>query len=246
MGVINIYNMSRSEEFKNQNQNPCELFLRWSSENGVFEFYNKEIEAREVFGNKFSFLFLKQLHTVKGWSSASESGIYSNEVDKIGQEELNVRSFKGGGIAKGLWRDIKYTVKDFGGHYVRSVYIMLEDGTLANLQLKGSQAQVWYEFTQKTFSRLQDEWVKVDGSRKMKNGSIEYTVPTFSFLSSLNSVENEKAEKVYATLKLYMDAYLAFNKNEVVTDSNKIEASPVPPAHGDEDIVFNDGDDLPF
>ena len=50
------------------------------------------------------------MHTVRGWSNSSESGIYSNEVQYIGQEELNVRSFKGGEIACGLWKDIKNKV----------------------------------------------------------------------------------------------------------------------------------------
>lgn len=245
--------MSRADEFKNQNPNPCELFLNWNSNEGCFQYWDKEEERNVPLKMPFKFLFLKQLHTVKGWSNSSESGIYSNEVDKIGEEKMNVRSFKGGQIAEGLWKDIKAKVKDFGGHYVRSVYIMLENGTLANLQLKGSQAQEWYEFTKKTFKRLQDEWVEVSGADGRKNGSVKYTVPIFVFNTSLNSTENDKAEKVYATIKMYMDAYLESNQEERVLESavenyeNKQQMQPVPPIEEDAKLAaVEEDDDLPF
>lgn len=244
--------MSRADEFKNQNPNPCQLFLNWNSNDGQFEFYDKDAEKKVAVKSPFKFLFLKQLHTVKGWSNSSESGIYSNEVDKISEEKMNVRSFKGGQIAEGLWKDIKPRVKDFGGHYVRSVYIMLEDGTMANLQLKGSQAQAWYEFTKKTFKRLQDEWVEVTGAEKKKNGSVTYTVPNFIFNTSLNSTEGEKAEEVYSVLKMYMDAYLAANEVEQHLESavdayeEKQEMPPTPPIEEDEKLVAVEDDDLPF
>lgn len=247
--------MSRADEFKNQNPNPCGLFLNWNSNEGCFQYWDKENEQNVALKAPFKFLFLKQLHTVKGWSNSSESGIYSNEVDKIGEEKMNVRSFKGGQIAEGLWKDIKSRVKDFGGHYVRSVYVMLEDGTLANLQLKGSQAQEWYEFTKKTFKRLQDEWVEMTGPDARKNGSVKYTVPTFIFNTSLNSTENEKAEKVYATIKMYMDAYLEANQVQDAVLESAVEAyeekqniPPAPPLDEYKELVTqeDDNDDLPF
>ncbi|MBO0323501.1 hypothetical protein J0X14_14425 [Muricauda sp. CAU 1633] len=246
--------MSRADEFKNQNPNPCNIFLNWNSNDGCFQYWDRESETNVPVKMPFKFLFLKQLHTVKGWSNSSESGIYSNEVDKIGEEKMNVRSFKGGQIAEGLWKDIKARVKDFGGHYVRSVYIMLEDGTLANLQLKGSQAQEWYEFTKKTFKRLQDEWVEVVGADARKNGSVKYTVPQFVFNTSLNSTEGEKAEEVYAVIKMYMDAYLASNQVEKELESavdayeEKQNMPPTPPVEEDAVLAVQEDDesDLPF
>jgi len=83
-------------------------------------------------------LVLDELHTIKGWNDATSSAIYSNEVKWISKDELLVKPFKGNEIAKGLYKDIKEKVKAAGAHYVKSVYCMLEDGSIANLQLKGA------------------------------------------------------------------------------------------------------------
>ena len=46
--------------------------------------------------------------------------------------------------------------------------------------------QSWGEFTQKTRSRLPDEWVVVTKANELKNGSINYSVPEFEFSGSLS------------------------------------------------------------
>lgn len=229
--------MSRRDEFKNENPNPAKRFLDWKSDEQCFSYYDKEKDERIKVELPFKFLTLKEMHTVKGWSDASESAIYSNEVKYIGTEELNVRSFKGGEIAKGLYKEIKNRVKDFGGYYVKSIYIMTEDGEIWNLQLKGSAVQQWGEFTQKTRSRLSDEWVEVVEAEERKKGSIKYTVPVFRFNTSLSTEQGEKADEVYNTLQLYMDSYLA---------AKEVEETINPPAEPKADLVAADDDDLPF
>ena len=222
--------MSRTDEFKTESKNPSKYFLEWKSNKKTFEYYDKEAGVNVEVKLPFKFLTLKEMHTVKGWSDSSESAIYSNEVKYIGTEELNVRSFKGGEIAKGFYKDIKNRVKDFGGHYVKSIYIMTEDGEIWNLQLKGSTVQQWGEFTQKTRSRLSDEWVEVTEAEERKKGSIKYSVPIFMFNTSLNSEEGKTADKVYAALELYMNSYL---------DSKEVEKA-------DEEMELVKDDDLPF
>lgn len=199
--------MSRKSEFQNENPNPTKIFMEWASNDKTFKFYNKEKKENVLLELPFKFLALMEMHTVKGWNDASESAIYSNEVKFIGTEELTVKSFKGGLIAKGLYKEIKEQIKGAGAHYTKSIYVMLEDGTIANLQLKGSVVREWGEFTKKTRARLFDEWVEVKEALEMKKGSIIYTVPTFLFNTSLTNEEGKMADDSWNILEEYIDRY---------------------------------------
>ena len=233
--------MSRKDEFKNENPNPSNYFLEWKSELQCFSYYDKEKQERVPVELPFKFLTLKEMQTVKGWNDASESAIFSNEVKYVSTEELNVRSFKGGTIAKGLYKNIRTQIQDAGGHYVKSIYIMTEQGEIWNLQLKGSAVSEWSEFTKKTKSRLGDEWVEVVSAEERKKGAIKYTVPVFRFNTSLTNKQGDQADEVYATLKLYMDAYLA--SNEIITPGEQAPTNDVPVESYQDDL---DNDGLPF
>lgn len=231
--------MSRKDEFKNENPNPAKRFLDWKSDNKCFSYYDKEKEERIEVPLPFKFLVLKEMQTVKGWNDASESAIYSNEVKYLSTEELNVRSFKGGEIAKGLYKDIRSKVIDAGGHYVKSIYIMTEDNEIWNLQLKGSAVSEWGEFTKKSKSRLFDEWVEVTEAEERKKGSIKYSVPVFMYNTSLTEAEGNKADEVYKILEVYMNAYL--DAKTIDQDDKTIEEA--------EALInqeFPVEDDLPF
>jgi hypothetical protein len=156
----------------------------------------------------FKFLVLDELHTIKGWNDASSSGIFSNEVKFISKEIMTVKPFKGNEIAKGLYKDIKEKIVSAGGHYVKSIYIMLEDGSLANLQLKGSAVQKWGEFTQKTRNRLPDEWVQVTKAIEGKKGAVKFFTPDFSFERSISDAEAVQADEAFNILETYLKAYL--------------------------------------
>lgn len=238
--------MSRKDEFKS-NQNPATRFLEWKSDNKAFEYYDKEKQQKLHVQIPFKFLVLKRMHTVKGWSNSSESGIFANEVQYIGNEPLNVRSFKGGEISKGLWKDISNRVKDFGGYYVRSVYIMTEEGEIWNIAFKGSAASAWYNFEKNGHQRMFDEWVEVIGCREDQNGAVKYFVPQFAFASSLSDEQNEKAEQVYSTLMVYMNAYKVAQGivNEAQEDKAYI-TQDLPPAAPLETYQEQIEDDMPF
>ena len=199
--------MSRKSEFQTKSPNPAQMFLEWKSEKQCFSYWDKEKQQNVDVKLPLTFLTLMERHTVKGWHDASESAIYANEVEYISTETLNVRSFKGGTIAEGLYKDIKSEVLSAGGHYTNSIYVMLKDGTIANIQLKGSGVQSWQEFVQKTRSRLPDEWVTVTGADERKKGRVKYSVPVFEFNKSLSKKEAEMADAAYDELKEYMESY---------------------------------------
>lgn len=199
---------NRAKAFQAPLSNPAKRFLEWKSNEKCFSFYDKEKKENVLVELPFKFLVLDQLHTVSGWNDATSSGILSNEVKFISKQVMTVKPFKGNEIAKGLYADIKEKVKNAGGHYVKSIYIMLEDGTLANIQLKGSAVQQWGEFSNKSLPILPEEWVVVDKAIDGKKGAVKYTTPGFTFGGSLSDKEAAQADLVFDELETYLKAYL--------------------------------------
>jgi hypothetical protein len=200
---------NRRSAFATPQSNPATKFIDWKSNDKCFSYYDKEEQKNILVPLPFKFLVLDELHTIKGWNDATQSAIYSNEVKFISKELMTVKPFKGNEIAKGLYKDIKDKIVAAGGHYVKSIYIMLEDGTLANLQLKGSSVQAWGEFTQKTRSRLTDEWVIVKTAKDGKKGAVKFSIPEFAFYQSLSDKECTMADNCFDVLEAYLKTYLA-------------------------------------
>jgi hypothetical protein len=213
---------NRKQAFSQPQTNPSTKFIEWKSNDKCFSFYDRETSANVSISLPFKFLVLDELHTVKGWNDASSSQINSNEVKFISRDEMTVKPFKGNEIAKGLYKDIKEKIKAAGGHYVKSVYCMLEDGSIANLQLKGAACQSYGDFTAKTRSRLTDEWVVVAKAIDGKKGAVKYTTPGFAFDKSLSESESDLADEAFNTLEAYLKTYLTKAEpinNEVVEET---------------------------
>ena len=199
---------------KSVSSNPTSKFLSWKSNDKSFSYYDKEGGESVSLELPFKFVFLQHYHTVKGWHDASQSGIFSNEVYYIGSEPMNVRSFKGGTIAEGLYKDIKVDIVNAGGKYHRSVYVMLEDGTIANLSLKGAVVKEWSDFMDDNKNLVDAQWVEVNSAKDQKKGSIKYSTPEFTMGANLKPTDADKADSAAAKLKAHLDAY--FNKEDAV------------------------------
>ena len=213
---------NRRAAFSQPTTNPATRFFEWKSNEKTFVYFDKDTKTNVTVPLPFKFLVLDELHTIKGWNDATESGIYANEVKFISRDEMVVKPFKGNEIARGLYKDIKEKAKAAGGHYVKSIYIMLEDGSIANLQLKGAACQTWGDFTAKSKTRLVDEWVSVVGFDEAKKGSVKYTTPIFGYLASLGGAEADLADEAFNTLEAYLKTYLA--KAEAVAEVETEEA----------------------
>jgi len=219
---------NRRSAFTTPQSNPATKFIDWKSNDKCFSYYDKEKQENVQIPLPFKFLVLDELHTVKGWNDATSSSIYSNEVKFISKEEMTVKPFKGNEIAKGLYKDIKEKIVAAGGHYTRSIYVMLEDGLLANIQLKGSATQQWGDFTQKTRSRLADEWIIVKDTKDGKKGAVKFSMPNFVFEKSLNESEAKQADECFDILEAYLKTYLVkkdINEIEVVLNDNDFNES---------------------
>lgn len=218
---------NRKQAFQTPQTNPSTKFIEWKSNDKNFSFYDKEKAEKVAINLPFNFLVLDELHTVKGWSDNLGGSIISNEVKFISKEPIRVKCYhknvKGEKITTnlgvGLYKEIKEKIKAQGAHYVKSIYIMLEDGTLANLQLKGATVQKWGEFTQKTKSRLSDEWITVTSAVEDKKGSVKFYVPEFKFNKSLTDAEAKQADDVFNILEEYLKSYLTKVEDDAEIDA---------------------------
>jgi hypothetical protein len=161
------------------------------------------------------FLFLQHYHTVKGWHDASNSKIWANEVFYI-KETMTVTSAKGGMIAQGLYKEIKPKVNEAGGRYHRSVYVMLEDGSIVNLSFKGAVVGEWTNFMSDNGKLVHDQWIEVNSAKDQKKGSIKYSTPEFTIGAKLTKKDEAMADAAAAKLQAYLDKY--FNKDQQSKD----------------------------
>ena len=101
---------------------------------------------------------------------------------------------------------------------------MLEDGTLANIQLKGASVKEWGDYFNKSKSRLADEWVIVKSAKEGKKGAVKYFTPEFSFERSITEDEAIQADSTFDVLDSYLQTYLTKPVASIeVTDAEVIE-----------------------
>jgi len=215
---------NRKQAFAQPMTNPSTRFMEWKSNDKSFSFYSKADEKELHQTLPFKFLLLDELHTIGGWNDSSESRIFANEVKFIGKQEITVKAFKGGVLAKGLYSAIKDQAKNAGGHYLKSIYIMLEDNSLANIKLKGSAVKEWGDFTQANRAALSGQWIEVNGAVEAKKGSIKYSTPEFTLGKILTPNEESDADACFDVLEAYLKAYLVKDDTEEV---DAVAAEPV-------------------
>lgn len=230
---------NRKQAFAQPATNPATKFIEWKSNDKCFSYFDKAIAESlkgsdiDVIKEKanvsiplpFKFLVLDELSFIKGWSDSLSGNIISNEVKFISKETLTAKCYhkniKGENatteIAKGLYKDIKDQVVSAGAKYHKSIYVMLEDGSLANIKFKGACVGKWADFTQKTRSRLADEWIVIAKAEDGKKGAVKFSTPGFSFGKSLSESEAKQADECFDILEAYLKTYL------VKQDVNDIE-----------------------
>jgi len=215
---------NRTQVFAGGSKNPATKFLDWKSDQKGFSYYDKGLGKNVEVPLPFKFVFLDELSTVKGWNDASSSGIFSNEVKYLSKEPMTVKAFKGGEIAKGLYNEIKERVKNAGGHYSKSIYIMTEDGALANIQLKGSATQQWGEFVKANRQSITRTWVNVKTATESKKGKVVFSVPNFTIGADIEDLDAKDADNKFDELESYLKTYLAKVDVEDIDVEAEIEA----------------------
>jgi len=244
--------MSRSNPTEHGSKNPSARWFEWQGEQGIVRYYDKERGENITAPLPFTFLLLDQLASVRGWSDASSSGIYSNEVKDTRQELLTVKSFKGGVIAEGLYADIKDRVNRAGGQFVANCYIGFKiDGVLSigALRFKGAALGAWMEFGKTHRADLYEKAITITGYDEGKKGRIVYRTPTFK-LTELSGDSHAQAVALDKTLQAFLREYLSHNKTDTAAAAVRHERIG-PPDYQPEDYDNDearvpDEDPIPF
>ncbi len=203
--------MSRSNPHVNA-PNPAVRWFEWNGEHGKVRYYDKDAKQNVDVPLPFSYLLLDELASVRGWHDASESGIYSNEVKDTRTDTLVVKSFKGGTLAEGLYKDIKDRVNTLGGSFNANCYIAFkQNGGLAigSLRFKGSALGGWMEFRKANRSDLLESAIDITGFTEGKKGRIVFRVPTFE-LRKVSTETNRSACALDIELQDWLKGY--FNR----------------------------------
>lgn len=201
--------MSRSNP-TNTTPNPATKWIEWGGADGTLSYYDKEKKEKVVIPQPFTFLVLDELSTVKGWHDPSESGIFSNEVRDTRAEVMVVKSFKGGILAEGLYKDIKDKIVAAGGHYVSNIYIGLRDGptlVIGALSFKGAALSAWMDF-KKSNRDLYKGAISIVGYGEGKKGKVSFRYPTF-VTAPVKDETNEEACNLDVQLQEYLGAYFS-------------------------------------
>jgi hypothetical protein len=207
--------VSRSNPHENGTPNPAKRWFEWTGEKGIVRYYDKAKETNVDVGSDFTFLLLDELACVRGWHDASDSGIYSNEVKDTRQDVLVVKSFKGGPIAEGLYKDIKDRVNNAGGAFNANCYIAFKDEAgelqIGSLRFKGAALGAWMEFRKEHRADLYKKAVRIDGYTEGQKGRVVFRVPQFKVVSISEATDNT-AKGLDAELQEFLAGYLKKNK----------------------------------
>lgn len=240
--------MSRSNPHEGS-PNPAIRWFEWNGEKGEVRYYDKDAKKNVDLGHEFTFILLDELGSVRGWHNASDSGIYSNEVKDSRQERLLVKSFKGGIIAEGVYKDIKAVVNAAGGQFVANCYIAFKhDGELAigSLRFKGAALAAWMEFRKAQRAQLYKGAVHIHGFTEGKKGKITFRVPVLA-MKPITDASNAQAIALDAALQEWFKGYFAKNTGDRADSTPSTPpASDEPPPHTDDDFRPSDYDEEPF
>jgi hypothetical protein len=235
--------MSRSNPHDSA-PNPAVRWFEWNGEAGTVRYYDRDAKQNVDVGSDFRFMLLDELGSVRGWHEATSSGIYSNEVRDTRKEPLIVKSFKGGTLVEGTYREIKDRVATLGGQFVANCYIAFkndaDDLVIGSLRFKGAALGAWMEFRKANRSALYKKAVAINGYTEGKKGRVVFRVPVLK-LVDITKESNDQASGLDAELQVWLKGYFKRNTSEQVENSTQD-----PGAFTDADAPHLTDEDVPF
>lgn len=234
--------MARADAYRTTVESPVKKYLSWSSNDKCFNFYDKETKENKKLTLPLTLIHLDEMSTVKGWHDSSASGIYSNEVRSTKNEELNVRAFKGGDLAKGVYQDIKLKIQSLGGHYCASIYAFV-DNEIVNISLKGSGLMAWSDFAKDNRKSFLGNVIEVKAAAEGKKGAVKYTTPTFTMGGAIDANTSLAAEDAYDLLRLYINSRKA---SQEASHEEPPQAETFHPIFAEPVVEMAGASDLPF
>lgn len=257
--------MSRSNPTEN-NPHPCQLWLEWKGGDGHLSYYDKtrgdngERVRLDVDKKPFTFIYLDQTSTVKGYSKPLKVGLFANEVRDTRVESITVKLHGTKQVvASGLWNDIKdvVTSKRNGGGFAKNVYIAYKDGPglkIGCIQMSGCALGPWFEFFDANRKAVESKCVSISRGEKDDTGGVEFVPPLFA-IRDISPETDEAAKKLDVELQSFLTAYFARSQSAPAPAQPGASNQAAPPdGHHAEDAAADSeaaaqesgGDDCPF
>lgn len=236
--------MSRSNPTVNA-PNPAVRWFEWNGERGDVRYFDRDLKENVILPLPFSFLLLDELATVRGWDDASGSGIYANEVRDTRTDRFVVKSFKGGTLASGLYKDIRDRIHTIGGKFVANCYIGFKskptdtDLKIGSLRFKGAALGAWMAFRKDHRKELFEQAVTISGFTEGKKGRIVYKMPEFA-LKPITAESNSEAVRLDEALQEWLESYLTRSTDD------RAELHDEEPEPQDHTPIPDNDSDIPF
>lgn len=225
--------MSLSQE---RPSNPAKHFLNFRG--GEVVYYDKESQENVTVQEPIEFIVLDQLATVKGYNTQENTGFWSNEVRRVGQDTLTVRT-RNGMKASGVWKDIKESPELRGAKYTTSAYVAIKGRNgleINNLSINGAALGQWIEFSKA--HKVNQIKVVISKWEDGKVGSVTFKKPIFEAVE-MSDAEKEEAVALDKELQAYFAQYFDYvpepQHDDVVIDPKDFD--------DDQPISL---DDIPF
>ena len=205
--------------------NPVTKFITFKSEKNKFVYWDKEQEKNIEVQMPIYFIVLDELTTIRGYHPVSGSGIYSNEIKYLGDEILNVKSFKGNLYnIVGKYSDIKDSIKANGGKYAKSIYAALITGKnsieMVNFNFSGSSVSEWIEKKINT----EQFGIRINETTQQQGKKDVYYVPVFNKLNFPEGELMQKAIEMDKKLQEYLRAYRNIKEDELNQNTSDLES----------------------
>jgi hypothetical protein len=230
--------------------NPSTRWFEWNGEKGLVRYYDKDAKENVDVPLPFTFILLDELASVRGWHDPSSSGIYSNEVRDTTQELMVVKSFKGGAIAEGKYRDIKDRVNAAGGDYNANCYLAFKQGdgsyAIGSIRFKGAALGAWMEFRKANRNAIYKGAIRISSYTEGKTGKVVFRVPVFA-INSVSAEAEQYAVALDRELQEFLSGYLKKNKRDQAEEAvaHHVTDEEVAASVGGEYAPVTD-DDIPF
>lgn len=202
---------------------PATKWFEWKSNEKCFVYYDKELGEDVLVKLPFKFMLIGEYAKLKGWNDPKGVMMYSNEVSNSASEPFTLRTFdkkkdgvvvaKSELILEGMYNELKTKFLSTGAKYWKSLYVVLEDGTIANISVKGSALWEWSNFSNNT---CYSKWTEVNSAKDEKKGSIKYSVPVFSHGDVYSKDDENLATESGKIMSAHMQGKDAANDIEVV------------------------------
>jgi hypothetical protein len=174
--------MSRTSVNNNANRvpSPVKYYISFTGE-GQFSYWDGDAKVRKSLGESIDFVVMDTRSAVGGFSEPHNAKIYSNRVQSVTKEELNVRCGKET-LVKGFWGEIKDRAKAVGAKFCTEVFALVNvNGVFepAQIDFMGSSLGDWMSFMDEIggkWAMYQSVVTATKGDQRKKGKTIYYAV----------------------------------------------------------------------